>query len=47
MWEERQPENKKNKKSFINNINPNSAGLLDVASVRGGTSTSSKNTVKN
>ena len=35
MWEERQPENKKNKKSFINNINPNSAGLLDVASVRG------------
>ena len=35
MWEERQPENKKNKKKFINNINLNSAGLLDVASVRG------------
>ena len=35
MWEERQPENKKNKKSFINNINPNSAGLLDVTLVRG------------
>ena len=27
MWEERQPENKKNLKKFINNINPNSAGF--------------------